>query len=68
MAVTDTAATSRRQSLGRWLRVIVSAALLAVLVTKIHLDDLLPERRHISTLAFLAAGLVITALGIILSR
>src|SRR5438874_1611778 len=36
MAVTDTAAPSRRQSLGRWLRIIVSAALLALLVTKIH--------------------------------
>src|SRR6266536_2766606 len=67
MAVTDTAAPSRRQSLSRWLRVIVSAALLALLVTKIHPEDLLPERRHFSTLAFLAAGLVITGLGIVLS-
>src|SRR5436189_6000136 len=67
MAVTDTAAASRRQSLGRWLRVIVSAALLAVLVTKIHPEDLLPERRHFSTLAYLIAGLVITGLGIVLS-
>jgi glycosyltransferase 2 family protein len=67
MAVTDSAATSRRQSLGRWLRVIVSAVLLALLVTKIHPEDLLPERRHFSTLAFLAAGLVITGLGIVLS-
>jgi len=67
MAVTDSAATSRRQSLGRWLRVIVSAVLLAVLVTKIHPEDLLPERRHFSTLAFLIAGLVITGLGIVLS-
>ena len=67
MAVTDSAATSRRQSLGRWLRVIVSAVLLAVLVTKIHPEDLLPERRHFSTLAFLVAGLVITGLGIVLS-
>jgi len=67
MAVTDSAASSRRQSLGRWLRVIVSAVLLAVLVTKIHPGDLLPERRHFSTLAFLIAGLVITGLGIVLS-
>src|SRR5260370_15996811 len=67
MAVTDTAAPARRQSLSRWLRVIVSAALLALLVTKIHPQDLLPERRRVSTLAFLAAGLVITALGIVLS-
>jgi glycosyltransferase 2 family protein len=67
MAVTDSAPTSRRQSLGRWLRVIVSAVLLALLVTKIHPEDLLPERRHFSTLAFLVAGLIITGLGIVLS-
>jgi len=67
MAVTDSAPASRRQSLGRWLRVIVSAVLLAVLVAKIHPEDLLPERRHFSTLAFLAAGVVITGLGIVLS-
>src|SRR5215210_2655134 len=62
MAVTDTAGPSRRQSLGLWLRVVVSAVLLAVLISKIH-----PERRHLSTVAFLAAGLLITGLGIVLS-
>src|SRR5215468_6624787 len=67
MAVTDTAASSRRQSFGRWLRVIVTAVLLAVLVTKVHPDELLPERSHLSTVAFLAAGLVVTAFGIVLS-
>lgn len=67
MAVTDTAASSRRQSLGRWLRVIVTAVLLAVLVTKINPEDLLPARRHLSTVAFLVAGLLLTALGIVLS-
>ncbi len=67
MAVTNTAATSRRQSASRWLRVVVSAVLLAVLVTRIHPEDLLPERRHLSTIAFLVAGLLITALGIVLS-
>ncbi len=67
MAVTDTAAPSRRQSLGLWLRIIVSAALLAVLVSKIHPENLLPEKRHLSTLAFLVAGLLITGLGIVLS-
>src|SRR6266568_1793469 len=50
MAVTDTAAPSRRQSLGLWLRIIVSAALLAVLVSKIHPENLLPEKRHPSTI------------------
>jgi uncharacterized protein (TIRG00374 family) len=67
MAVTDTAGPSRRQSLGLWLRVLVSAVLLAVLISRIHPEDLLPERRHLSTVAFLAAGLIITGLGIVLS-
>ena len=67
MAVTDTAAQSRRHSLILWARFIVSAALLAVLVTKIHPEDLLPERRHLSTIAWLVAGLLITGLGIVLS-
>jgi uncharacterized membrane protein YbhN (UPF0104 family) len=67
MAVTDTAKPSRRQSVGLWLRVIVSAVLLAVLISRIHPEDLLPERRHLSTVAFLVAGLVITGVGIVLS-
>lgn len=67
MAVSDTAASSRRQSLGRWLRVIVTAALLAVLVAKVHPDDLLPGERHLSTVAYLVAGLIVTAFGIVLS-
>ncbi len=67
MAVADSAKPSRRQSLGLWARVIVSAVLLAVLVSKIHPEDLLPERRQLSTIAFLVAGLLLTALGIVLS-
>jgi glycosyltransferase 2 family protein len=67
MAVADNAKPSRRQSLGLWARVIVSAALLAVLVSKIHLADILPERRQLSTVAFLVAVLLITGLGIVLS-
>lgn len=67
MAVTNRAKQSRRHSLGLWLRVIVSAVLLAVLVTKVRPEHLLPERRHLSTLAFLVAGLIITAVGIVLS-
>jgi uncharacterized protein (TIRG00374 family) len=67
MAVADSAKPSRRQSLGLWARVIVSSVLLAVLVSKIHPEDLLPERRHLSTIALLVAGLLLTALGIVLS-
>jgi glycosyltransferase 2 family protein len=67
MAVAEDAKPSRRQSLGLWVRVIVSAVLLAVLISRIHPEDLLPERRHLSTVAFLAAGLLFTGLGIVLS-
>jgi glycosyltransferase 2 family protein len=67
MAVADNAKPSRRQSFALWARVIVSAVLLAVLVSKIHPEDLLPEQRQLSTVAFLVAGLLITGLGIVLS-
>jgi uncharacterized protein (TIRG00374 family) len=67
MAVADNAKPSRRQSLGLWARVIVSAVLLAVVVSKIHPEDLLPERRQLSTVAYLVAGLLLTGLGIVLS-
>src|SRR5262249_38759295 len=67
MAVTDTAKPSRRQSLGLWARVIFSAVLLALLVSKIHPEDLLPEQRQLSTVAFLVAGLLLTGVGIVLS-
>jgi glycosyltransferase 2 family protein len=67
MAVSETVAPSRRHSLLLWLRILVSAALLAVLVTKIHPEHLLPKHQHLSTLVFLAAGLFLTGLGVVLS-
>lgn len=67
MAMMDTAKPSWRQSLGLWARVIVTAVLLAFLVSKIRPQDLLPQQRHLSTLAFLVAGLLITGVGIVLS-
>lgn len=67
MAVTESGRPSRRQSVGLWARFIVSAVLLAVLVSRIHPDDILPERRQVSTLAYLVAGLLLTGLGLVLS-
>src|SRR6266508_4343293 len=66
MAVTETAA-ARPADWKLWLRVIVSAALLAFLVSKIHLGTLLPEHPHLSTLFFFVAGIAMAGLGIVLS-
>ena len=67
MALRETAAPSRRRSLLLWLRILVSAVLLAVLVTKIHPENLLPEHQHFSTLVFLVVGLLLTGFGVVLS-
>jgi uncharacterized membrane protein YbhN (UPF0104 family) len=49
------------------VRIIVSAALLALLITKIPADDIQPKDTHVGTLAFLAAGLAFTLAGFVLS-
>jgi uncharacterized protein (TIRG00374 family) len=49
------------------VRIIISAALLALLFTKIPADDVQPKNTHAGTLAFLAAGLVFTLAGFILA-
>jgi glycosyltransferase 2 family protein len=49
------------------VRIIVSAALLALLITKIPADDIQPKDTHFGTLTFLAAGLAFTLGGFILS-
>jgi len=49
------------------IRIVISAALLAVLITKIPADDIQPKDTHTGTLAFLAAGFAFTFLGFVLS-
>src|SRR5438552_6914938 len=49
------------------VRIVVSAALLALLITKIPADDIQPKDTHAGTLAFLAAGLAFTLGGFVLS-
>lgn len=55
---------------GHWalgIRMVVSAALLAILVTKIDFDGALPKDRHLSTLAYFAAAVLTATIGIVLS-
>src|SRR5439155_1462410 len=49
------------------VRIVVSAALLALLITKIPADDVQPKDTHFGTMAFLAAGLAFTLAGFVLS-
>jgi hypothetical protein len=71
MAATETAqdvATGR--SGRRWvlpLRIGVSLALLAVLVSKMDLDAMLPRQRHLSTMAWLVVAVLTALVGIGLS-
>jgi uncharacterized protein (TIRG00374 family) len=49
------------------IRIVVSVALLALLITKIPIDDVQPKDTHLGTLSFLAFGLVFTFAGFVLS-
>src|SRR6478672_13805733 len=49
------------------VRIVVSAALLALLITKIPADDVQPKDTHTGTLLFLAFGLLFTLVGFVLS-
>jgi uncharacterized protein (TIRG00374 family) len=49
------------------VRIIISAALLALLITKIPADDVQPKDTHTGTLLFLAFGLLFTLFGFVLS-
>jgi uncharacterized protein (TIRG00374 family) len=60
-------APTRRARLGLLLRIVVSAALLAYLISKIDFDKVVPRDRHLSTLIWLALALATASLGIVLS-
>jgi glycosyltransferase 2 family protein len=54
----------------RWMlvvRMVVSGVLLAILISKIHFENLVPERAHLATFAWLVAGLAAAFGGIVLS-
>src|SRR6476619_1780022 len=57
----------RTNALKLALRIVVSAALLVFLITKIPADSIQPKDTHIGTLAFLAAALAFTFAGFVLS-
>lgn len=61
MAVAETAPARRHPNVRLWLRLLVSAALLAVLVSRIHVSDFVPPHRTGGTWAFLVAGIVLMA-------
>ncbi len=61
-----TGGRSRRAAI--WvLRISVSAVLMYVLLANIHLDKALPEHRNGATLLWLAAAVVVTWIGVVLS-
>ena len=60
-------APSRKARWGLGIRMVVSAVLLAILVTKIDFDGALPRHRHLSTLIFFAAAVLMATVGIVLS-
>jgi len=49
------------------LRIVVSAALLAYLISKIDFDKVVPRDSHLSTLSWLALAVLMASLGIVLS-
>jgi uncharacterized protein (TIRG00374 family) len=74
MAASETAGVGRTRHQFRLsgaaklgVRIIISAALLALLITKIPADDVQPKDTHTGTLLFLAFGLLFTLGGFVLS-
>src|SRR3954468_8865878 len=60
-------APRRRAHLALGIRMLVSAVLLAVLVTKVDFEGALPKHRHLSTLIFFAAAVLMATVGIVLA-
>ncbi len=68
MALPSAAPPRRQRAWVRWGRIIVSLALLAVLVTKIDPDELLPPDRSLpGTLAFATGGAALMALSFLVA-
>jgi glycosyltransferase 2 family protein len=68
MAISPTAASTRRRVWVKWVRPFVSIGLLAILLSKIDFDHLIPAHRSLpGTLAFLIGGILIMALSFVLA-
>jgi glycosyltransferase 2 family protein len=60
-------APSRRARFMLGLRMVVSAVLLAILVSKIDFDGAFPKHRHLATLVYFALAILTATVGIVLS-
>lgn len=67
MAVAEQAPARRRPYARLGFRLLVSAALFAVLLTKIHFDDFVPPEPTGGTWAFLGAGILLMAFSFVLA-
>lgn len=67
MAVADQSRARRHPGLRVGFRLLVSAGLFAVLLTKIHFDDFVPPHHTSGTWAFLAAGIGLMGLSFVLA-
>lgn len=67
MAVAEQVPARRRSHARLGLRLLVSGALFAILLTKIHFDDFVPPHHTSGTWAFLAAGILLMALSFVLA-
>jgi uncharacterized protein (TIRG00374 family) len=60
-------APARRARFGFGVRLLVSAVLLAILVSRIDFDSAFPKDRHLSTIAWFAAAVLLATVGLVLS-
>lgn len=70
MPSTPTAEETASRRGRRWklvARLVISGVLVAVLVSKIHLDKVFPRQHPLATLAWFTGGVMVAALGIVLS-
>jgi uncharacterized protein (TIRG00374 family) len=68
MALPDTAPARSRRGWVRWVRLLVSGVLLAVLISKMPGTELVPSNRSLpGTLAFLISGFVLMAVSFVLA-
>ena len=58
---------ARRRHVRLYLRLLVSAALFAILLTKIHFDDFVPPHHTGGTWVFLAAGILLMGFSFVLA-
>lgn len=67
MAAAETAPARQRAGVRLGLRLLVSAVLFAILLTKIHFEDFVPREHTSGTWAFLAAGILLMAFSFVVA-